>query len=210
MKCFSLLASRSVAAALLTGAATMAYAQDIVDWTSGSSGSLPGATVTFSGGSRSLISDGAWVTTVFNLANMTAPVGITEGIEFSAASSGSTLYSVSFSSPVSGVMLHIGSLASTLTFDRAVSKLSGQSNFEVNGNSVVGSTVNSGQFSDANGSVYLGDLQSFSFTVSPYAPSGEGIGLQIVTGAVPEPAAWAMMIAGLFGVGAYVRRRASL
>ena len=214
MKSPHLLARSTLAAALLLAAAVpAAQAQTVVDWSSASSGTLPGGvTVSFSGGSRSLVSDPAWVNTVFNPANMALPVGTTEGVEFVAAPFTSNAYTVTFSSAVSGVMLHLGSLASTLTFDRPVTKLSGQSGFVVAGNAVTGTIVNSGPFSDANGSIYLGDLQSFTFSVSPFPNSGEGIGLQIVTGVtapIPEPATVALMLAGLACVGARARRRGS-
>lgn len=199
--------SSTVVLALVVGAGN-AGAQNVVDWTSSSAGSVPSATVTFSGGTRTLVGDAAYVNQTFNLANMTAPVSSVEGIEFRAAGSTATVYTVSFSSAVTGVMLHIGSLASTITFDRPITKLSGQANFVVNGNSLTGSSVNSGPFSDANGSVYLGDLQTFSFSVGAF-PGGEGIGLQMVTGVAPIPEAGAMwlMLAGLAGLGLHRKAR---
>lgn len=201
---------RLAAALSLAALSTASQAQTVVDWTSSSAGTAGGVGVTFSGGSKNLISDPSYVGVVFNLANMTAPVGTTEGIEFLGGTSAPITYTVTFDSMVTGVMLHIGSLASTLVFDRPVTRLSGQDDFKVVGNEVSGIAVNGGAFSDMNGSIFLGDLQSFYFTASGTFPNGEGIGLQIVTGMtapVPEPASLLLLAAGLAGLGLRLRGR---
>lgn len=174
----------------------------VVDWTSASAGTVNGVSVSFttSNGSTELVSDSAWVNRLFNSTNSDGLFSTAEGIEFSAGPATARNYTISFSAPVTGVVMHLGSLATTLTFDRYITRLSGQSNFNVAGNFVTGATVNSGPYSDANGSIGLGDLQSFSFSVSPYWPTGEGIGMQLVINplpAVPEPGAWALMASGL-------------
>lgn len=184
----------------------------VVDWTSASAGTAGEVSVSFTGGTRTLETNSAWVDKQFNATNSFGLYSTAEGIQFTADGSSTRTYTISFSSAVSGVVMHLGSLASAITFDRSITKLSGQPIFVVNGNSVTGATVNSGPYSDANGSIALGDLQTFSFTVSPYVPGGEGIGMQLVINAlppVPEPQSWAMMLAGMAALGALARRRAA-
>lgn len=192
-------------------AAAVPVTAQVVDWTSASAGTVAGVQVTFTGGTRSLETGATWVNRLFNSVNSYGLFSTAEGIEFSAAPAAARNYTISFSAPVTGVVMHLGSLATTLTFDRYITKLSGQSIFNVAGNFVTGATVNSGPYSDANGSIALGDLQSFSFAVSPYWPTGEGIGMQLVIGglapAVPEPSTWALLPGGATALAALARRR---
>jgi hypothetical protein len=199
-----------LATLIATSAAAIPVTAEVVDWSSASSGTANGVSVSFSGGTRALVTDAIWVNKLFNAVNSYGLFSTAEGIEFSAAGNGTRSYAVSFSAPVTGVVMHLGSLASTITFDRSITKLSGQSIFQVAGNSVAGITVNDAPYSDANGSIALGDLQTFSFTVGPYFPSGEGIGMQLVINAlppVPEPDTWVLMLSGVIALGAWVRRR---
>lgn len=181
-------------------AAAVPVTAQVVDWTSASAGTVAGVQVTFTGGTRTLETGSAWLSALFDPVNSYGLFSTVEGIEFSAAPTGTRNYIISFSAPVTGVVMHLGSLATTLTFDRSVAKLSGQDIFHAGGSLVTGATVNRGPYSDANGSIALGDLQSFSFSVSPYFPSGEGIGMQLVINAlppVPEPGTWALMLGGV-------------
>lgn len=53
----------------------------------------------------------------------------------------------------------------------------------------------------------------YSFTISPFAGNPDGFFVDvtnIVTGAVPEPATWAMMLAGFGMIGFAARRRSSV
>ena len=193
-----------------TPATAVPITAQVVDWTSASTGTVGGVNVSFTGGFRSLETGSLWLNALFNPVNTYGLFSTAEGIEFAASPSATYNYTISFSAPVTGVVMHLGSLASTLSFDRPVSKLSGQPIFQVNGNKVSGTAVNTKPYSDANGSIALGDLQSFSFTVSPYLPSGEGIGMQLVINAlppVPEPGTWALLLGGVAVMSTLMRRR---
>ena len=94
-------------------------------------------------------------------------------------------YTLEFSEPVKDPVLHVVSLASTLTFPGiAVTKVSGQSTFTVSGSSVTGalddgSTVPS---NDANGTIQLeGTYETVSFSATPVFSTtvGDGIAIQI-------------------------------
>jgi hypothetical protein len=106
-------------------------------------------------------------------------------LEIRAADSVPLRYTVTFSRPVKGVAMKILSLGTTLIFDRPVYEMSGRDGFAVDGSSVSGVEQNGGGRTDSDGAVFLGDLQSFSFT-SPKAPirrkSTEGVSIEIYAG----------------------------
>jgi hypothetical protein len=60
---------------------------------------------------------------------------------------------------------------------------------------------------------FMGDEQNGSFEIDFDGKSGESFGafdlqrFSVTTSAVPEPASWALLLGGVFGVGAILRRR---
>jgi hypothetical protein len=122
-------------------------------------------------------------------------------------------YVVSFSSPVTSPRLHIGSLASTLTFSTTPARLSGQPDFVVAGHAVIGALHNSASPTDSNGTIELpGIFSSFTFTAQAlgvYANGGDGIGIQIGADVapVPEPGTLVLFTTGIIGLLGYGWRK---
>ena len=118
-------------------------------------------------------------------------------------------YSIAFDQPVKDPVLHLQSLASTLTFaDVPINKLSGESVLSVSGNIVSGVIDDSKDPVDANGTIQLiGSFDSIDFTA--YTSLGQGDGFSVQVGAdVPEPSTLAIWgILGGLGLIAARRRR---
>lgn len=157
------------------------------DWTSVDTttnvavGAWCGVAVTLSGGDiNSGITDGSFAG--FNYPFFTPQLMSSDMVEFLGPNPPSMFtYTVSFTTPVTNPRLHIGSLASTLTFNTALTKLSGQADFVVVGNSVTGAYHDPASPTDSNGTVELaGTLSSFTFTSQAVFVTGsDGIDLQI-------------------------------
>jgi hypothetical protein len=116
------------------------------------------------------------------------------GIVFDPANSASTDMTVTFSGRILGVQILTASLVAT-------DALFGSPGTTYNSPSARGLETN--------------ELGTVSFagnvlTVSRWTASTPGDNIRVLTAAVPEPATWAMMIAGFGLVGAAARRRRAL
>jgi hypothetical protein len=178
-----LLASSVLAAVAAPAQATPEFA----DWTllSGgvATGSLPEASVNLSGTDVQVASVLDGTSTVFNRVDFTPPLAASDAIAFGGGPAAA--YTLAFGTPVTDPVLHFGSLASTLTFPpgTVITRLSGDAQFSVAGNTVVGQF--DGPIDDANGTVRLtGTFTSLPFTAT--FPVTDGIYLQ-VGAELPEP-----------------------
>jgi hypothetical protein len=188
----------------------------LVDWTSGNAGTLPGVAVSLTSQGpvfhAQAPANATYLNNLYNRAGLfTGPVSLTEGLEVVGTANGN-IVTVTFSQPVLGVVMHFASLASTLTFDRPVTRLSGEAGFVVAGNTVSGAVDGS---LDRSGSVLIGNVaSSFTFDAFFLSAVNDGIGMQMFSGyavaPVPEPASWALTAAGLLAVaGGVAWRRAA-
>ncbi|WP_327729192.1 hypothetical protein OG250_24685 [Streptomyces sp. NBC_00487] len=131
----------------------------------------------------------------FELAQFSPPLRASDMIEIVGLAGHS--FNVVFETDVQAIVLHLGSLASTLVFTNlpagtTVTKLSGDDDFKVvDGNKVVGKYVPfSGGVSDSNGSVQLKGLQPFSsiaFTLEPLPTVSGHDGVHLQIGGTVEP-----------------------
>jgi hypothetical protein len=184
---FSSLSGTSLARA---GASLQFPSPTFTDWTSVNTthdmavGTLGPVGVTFAGNIIFGVTDGSY--TRFNHPSIfTPPLATSDNVSFLSPNPPSTYtYTVSFSTLVTNPRLHIRSLASTLTFSAALTKLSGQTDFMVSGNTVTGAFP--GQVTDpndANGTIELpGTFSAFTFTaqaLGTFTGGGDGVILQI-------------------------------
>lgn len=180
------------------------------DWTSidtttdTAAGTLGPIGVTLAGGNI-LSGDTSGSSTVFNHSFFTPALATSDVVEILGPNPALTFtYLVNFSSPVTNPRMHISSLASTLTFSSGVTKLSGQSDFSVAGNTVTGVLHDTGtDVTDSNGTIELGGtFSSFTFTAQAtqtFLNTGDGIEVQIGAdiAAVPLPGSGWLLLAGL-------------
>jgi hypothetical protein len=163
-----------------------------VDWSSVSAsvanGSMLGTDASLSGShvsdTPSSVTDGSWP--YFSGPDFSPALGESDAIQIFGAPGYS--YTLGFSRPTTNPILELGSLASRIDFptDTPVLRLSGQSAFQVEGNTVSGAvdpTVGPNGLNDTSGTVKLrGTYTSITFSVTPlYTGPEDGIMVQVVT-----------------------------
>src|SRR3954447_21609301 len=142
---FVLLLAVAILAARLAASGHAQSAADFADWTSvgGSpataSGTLHGSSITLSGSgviAAGSATDGS--SHVFNRPDFTPPLTASDAVNFNGASGNS--YTLSFGSPVTDPLLHLGSLGSTLHFPGGtqITRVSGDPQLSVSGSDVTG------------------------------------------------------------------------
>jgi len=153
------------------------------------------------------ITDGS--STVFNDATFTPTLVNSDLVGFRANSPQTFSYTITFSSPVTDPVLHIGSLASTLTLSSpdafSISKLSGDTGFDVDNalKTISGELDDSrpGGGTDRQGTAQMtGTISSFSFTADydtfPGSPSLPEDGIFFQLGAMPIESEKNQVVAG--------------
>lgn len=170
------------AAALLpvmSGTAWGQSASDFADWTqlTGSPravvGTLHGNSVSVEGTGVAASSTLDGSNTIFDRPAFTPPLPTSDTVDLSAVT-GNT-YTLSFGAATTDPVLHVASLASTLTFTpgTVVTRVSGDANFAVSGSDVIGGP------GDGNGTVRLeGTFSTIEFTTSSMFVT-DGIYLQV-------------------------------
>lgn len=149
------------------------------------SGTLGPVGVTLSGGDIVHgVTDGSF--TGFDFPFFTPPLAASDKVDVIAPQASIHLYEISFSRAVTNPRLHIASLASTLTFDTSVVRVSGQDSFVVTaGNQVVGELLDGPVPNDANGTIELpGTFTGLTFTAEPLGPFSDGLSVQILADVV--------------------------
>ena len=140
-----------------------------------------------------------------------APVP-SDGI-FHIIGGGTNTDTIAFSQAVINPVIAIWSLGAggtqaSFSFTSPFTIEAGGPSAEYNGQSIT-SSGDTALGNEGNGVIqFNGTFNSISFT-TPQAENWYGFAVG-VAGVVPEPATWAMMIGGLFGVGAVLRRRKTL
>lgn len=179
------LAAATLALALTPGIAAAQTSADFADWTQlteaprAAIGTLHGNAVSLEGSGVASTSTLDGSNTAFDDPAFTPPLPASDTVDFSAVS-GNT-YTLSFGAATTNPVLHLGSLASTVTFPpgTTVTRVSGDMNFAVNANEVLGGP------SDGNGTVRLeGTFSTIDFSTSSMFVT-DGVYLQV--GAVAPP-----------------------
>jgi len=158
-----------------------------VDWTSagnGAQGTLGEIAVTLSWSSGGQLGY-AWLNnnaTLFGSDAFSPPMGPTDALEIRGFSSAPT-YTITFSEPVTNVVLHLANLGSELHFPANLKPImaSGDSRFSVSGQLVKGEVFNSeeGYGIDGNGTIrFQGALTSISFNAQ-HSGAVDGIAIQV-------------------------------
>jgi hypothetical protein len=145
------------------------------------SGMFGPVAISLSGGDVSFgVTNGSF--TGFDYPFFTPPLATSDTVEVIAAENASHTYTVSFAMPVTNPRVHVYSLASTLTFNTTVIRVSGQAAFVVSGaNAVVGEYLDGTTPNDANGTIELpGTMTGFTFTAEPLGAFSDGLLLQIL------------------------------
>lgn len=185
---FSTVESGSTLQITATQKVTEPGTAEVVDWTSSTTGKLGSISISISAVGTPPRSDpslfgGSVVSRIFSSGHFAGPVSLVKAIEvFGKSQQVTNTYTVTFSTPVTDVRVHLGSLASVVTFNQPVTRLSGQSSFSVTGSTVTGAVDNSDSLTDSNGTIGLsGTLNSFSFTTVglPNVGLADGIAMQI-------------------------------
>jgi hypothetical protein len=178
------------------------------DWVSfdaagdSASGTLGTTAVTIAGGDIEF-ADTTGSSGIFATSHFTPPIPSGDFVEITGSFTSTFTYTLTFSAPVADPILHIGSLASMITFSGVTpTKLSGEAEFVVTGSTVTGQSPLSGGY-DRNGTVVLtGTFSSVTFTVDAlglYANARDGIALQVGADleAVPEPSVGTLVVIAL-------------
>jgi hypothetical protein len=197
---------------LLQAAASAQASPVFTDWTSvdaqgnSASGTLGTIAVAISGGDiASAVTDGS--SPLFaSPSHFTPAIPLGDFVEITGSFTSTFTYTITFSAPVADPILHVGSLASTITFSGiTLTKLSGEPELVVAGSTVTGQFLVTGG-NDRNGTILLnGSFSGITFTVDALAlftNDRDGIALQVGAdlSAVPEPAAGTLVGVGLLAI----------
>lgn len=176
--------------AALTGQVSAA---DFTDWTDGSfgvaHGVLGGVSVTFAPYDFPPITDGS--STYFNTNWFSPPLPLSDAV-FPSIYPTNRVFTFTFGAPVRDPVVHVGSLASVLTFTTTnITRLSGEAAFVVSGGTVTGQYIpcHPCPWQDTHGSIRLdGVFCAISFTGITLPGIGlDGLWLQIGGTPVLQP-----------------------
>lgn len=203
---------RPVAAALAALAIVApVHAVELVQWSSATSGTLGGSTVTLAGNGVDALYEGGFVASLFSAPHFAAPVSLDQAVSLITPSPFCcySQFVLSFSAPVQGLRLHLASMASELVFDATPTKVSGQESLVVAGNTVTGAGLDGPTPNDANGTIaFAGTISTLTITFArSVVASSDNLFIQVAAQPVPEPATWLLWLSGATALGAVARRR---